>query len=223
MKPEAQPVFNHRFLNIIFFLALFIFIVIAVWVSVYPENYFDRFIRAQTHLAADSDLLPFWIRLTFFGSFEFLFPAYIILILIIIWQRKIRFGLSIASLAIGGFLSVQLLKQIFQRHRPPNPLMPNVIDFSFPSGHSTCSLIFCAVLAYILWHSKVQRPLRSAGMGFLILLAGSIGLSRVILSLHYPTDVLAGFCVGTLWVIAWYRFVDNSVKKISVSKKGLNS
>jgi undecaprenyl-diphosphatase len=207
MKPAAQPTVRVRLLNIIFFLTLFIFIVIAVSVSVYPENSFDNYVRLQMRSLAAAGLVSFWIRLTFFGSFEFLFPAYVILILIIVLQRKVRFGLSIASLAIGGFLSVQLLKQIFQRHRPPIPLMPNVIDYSFPSGHSTSSLIFCAVLSYLLWYSSVPRSLRMAGMILLILLTGSIGLSRIVLSLHYPTDVVAGFCIGTLWSIAWYRFV----------------
>jgi len=211
MKPAVHHAVYLRPLNIIFFLALLIFIVIAVSVSVYPENSFDRFIRTQTHPLADQDRLPFWIRLTFFGSFEFLFPAYVIFILIVIWQRKVRFGLSIAGVAIGGFLSVQLLKQLFQRHRPPTPLIPNVIDYSFPSGHSTSSLIFCAVLSYTLWHSNVPRPLRIAGMGLLILLTVSIGLSRIVLALHYPTDVMAGFCIGTLWSIVWYRYVQNKI------------
>jgi membrane-associated phospholipid phosphatase len=211
MKPTVQPTIHSRLLNIIFSLALLIFMVIAVSVSVYPENSFDSYIRTQTHFLSDPGLLPFWIRLTFLGSFEFLFPAWIIFILIISWKRKIRYGLSVAGLAIGGFLSVQWLKQIFHRHRPPTPLIPNVIDYSFPSGHSTSSLIFCAVLIYGLWHSNAPRYLRIAGVILLMLLIGSIGLSRIVLALHYPTDVVAGFCIGTIWLIIWYRFIHQNL------------
>ena len=207
MKPAAQHPDRDRLLNALFFLALLIFILIAVFVHMYPENQFDKYIQEQMRPLAVPALLPFWIYLTFFGSFAFLFPAWLIFILISIWHRKIRFGLSVAGVAIGGFLSVQILKQIFQRHRPSTPLIPSLIDYSFPSGHSTSSFIFCAVLIYTLWHSSVSRSLRIAGISFLMILAFSIGLSRVVLNAHYPTDVTAGFCFGALWSIGWYRFI----------------
>src|SRR5258706_15194039 len=106
MKPAAQRVYRDRLLNALFFLALLIFILIAVYVHAYPENRFDKYLQEQTHPLASPTLLPLWIRLTFFGSIEFLFPAYVIFIAICIWQHKVRFGLSVAGLAIGGFLSV---------------------------------------------------------------------------------------------------------------------
>ena len=207
MKPAAQHKDRDRLLNVIFFLALLIFIVIAVYVNAYPENIFDSHVQQLTRPLASPALLPFWTRLTFFGSVEFLFPAYVIFIVISIWQQKVRFGLSLAGVAIGGFLSVELLKQIFKRHRPPTPLIPNVIDYSFPSGHSTSSFIFCAVLSYSLWHMPLSVSLRIAGMSLLILLVCSTGLSRIVLAVHYPTDVAAGFCLGTLWSIVWYWFI----------------
>jgi membrane-associated phospholipid phosphatase len=206
MKPAARRTDRDRLLNALFFMALLIFIVIAVFVYIYPENLFDRYLQEQARPLATAALLPFWIRLTFFGSIEFLFPAWLIIILISVWQRKVRFGLSVAGVAIGGFFSVQILKQVFQLHRPFAPLIPNLVNYSFPSGHSTSSFIFCAVLAYSLWHTAVSRSLRVAGIILLTMLTLCIGLSRIVLNVHYPTDVTAGFCLGALWVIAWYRF-----------------
>ena len=207
MKPAAQHPDRDRLLNALFFLALLIFILIAVFVHLYPENQFDRDIQEQMRPLAVPALLPFWIYLTFFGSFAFLFPAWLIFIVISIWQRKIRFGLCVAGVAMGGFLLTELLKQIFQRHRPSTPLIPNIANYSFPSGHSVSSFIFCAVLMWSLWYSKVPRSLRIAGITFLMILAFSIGLSRIVLEVHYPTDVAAGFCFGTLWIVVWYRFM----------------
>ena len=207
MKPAAQVKDRDRLLNILFFLALLIFALIAIFVKIYPDNFFDRFIQKQVRPWATPALLNFWIRISFFGSFEFLFPAWVIFIGISIWRRKVRFGLSIAGVAIGGFLSVEVLKQIFQRHRPLVPLIPNVTDYSFPSGHSTSSFIFCAVLSYSIWHMPATRSLRFAGITLMIILAFSIGLSRIVLNVHNPTDVAAGFCLGILWVIGWYRFI----------------
>jgi membrane-associated phospholipid phosphatase len=207
MKPAAQRKDRDHFLNALFFLALLIFIVIAVFVLVYPENGLDSYIQEQVSPLAQPPLFDFWIRISFFGSFEFLFPAYLVFIILNVWQRKVRFGLSVAAVAIGGFLSVQVLKLIFQRHRPPTPLIPNFTNYSFPSGHSTSTFIFCAVLIYSLWHIRVPRSLRISGISLLILLTCSVGLSRIVLVVHYPTDVAAGFCLGTLWIIAWFRFI----------------
>ena len=207
MKPAARRTDRDPLLNILFFLAMLIFIVIAVFVHLYPENLFDRYIQAVLHPLSNPSALLFWIRISFFGSFEFLFPAWLIFILLQVWQRKARFGISVAGVAVGGFLSVQLLKLIVQRHRPPTPLVPNFTDYSYPSGLSASSFIFSAVLIYSLWHSKFPRSLRFSGISFLILLTCFTGLSRIALAVHYPTDVAAGFCIGALWSIAWYRFI----------------
>ena len=211
MKPAATLKDHDHFLNALFFLTLLIFMVIAVYVHLYPENSLDKYIQELTHPLLSSALLTFWIRMTFFGSFEFLFPAWVIFILISLWKRRARFGLSVASLAIGSFLSMEILKQIFQRHRPSSPRIPPIIDYSFPSGHSTSSFIFCAVMMYSLWQSRFPHSLRITGMFFLMLLACSIGLSRIVLNVHYSTDVIAGFCFGMLWIIAWYRFVQSKI------------
>ena len=219
MEPAAQRTDRDRILNILFFLTLLIFIVIAVFVHLYPENVLDAYIQEQVSPLAQPPLLDFWIRISFFGSFEFLFPAYLIFIILNVWQRRARFGLSVAAVATGGFLSVQILKQVFQRHRPPTPLIPNFTDYSFPSGHSTSSLIFCAVLTWSLWHHSVPRSLRISGMILLIILAFSVGMSRIILRVHYPTDVSGGFCFGIIWVIGWCRFIQS--KNLLYNKKGI--
>lgn len=207
MNPAIQPKDRNRLLNVLFFGALLTFMVIAVLVHLYLENQFDSHIQELLRPLATPALLNFWIRVSFFGSFEFLFSAYLIFILFNVWKRKARFGLSVAGVAIGGFLSVQLVKMVVQRHRPPAPLVPNFTDYSFPSGHTASSFIFCAVLTYFLWHSNIPRSLKNAGIILLILLTCFTGLSRIVLAVHYPTDVAAGFCLGILWSISWYRFI----------------
>jgi undecaprenyl-diphosphatase len=204
MNMADRQINRERILNRLFLLALLMFVAIAVFVHIYPVNLVDGNIQHLAHPLATPDLLPFWIRITFFGSFEFLFPAWVIFILICIWQRKARFGLSAALLATGGFLSVQILKILFQRQRPSTPLIPNVIDYSFPSGHSASSLIFCAALAYYLWYSRFPRSMRIIGISLLFGLTSLVGLSRIVLTVHYPTDVAAGFCIGMSWLIVWY-------------------
>ncbi len=205
MKPVVPRTVSGRLLNILFFAILLLFILLAGLVHFCPNNAPDSHMQAALRPLSGRAGLPFLIRLTFFGSFEFLFPAYLIFIVLNVWQRRTRYGLSVAVVALGGFLSVQVLKLVFQRHRPLTALIPNINDYSFPSGHSTSSLIFSAVLGYSLWHSGWPRPARLAGVIFLGAWAFSIGMSRILLNVHYPTDVAAGFCFGALWIIAGYR------------------
>jgi hypothetical protein len=83
MNPASQCKDRDRILNVLFFLAMLIFIVIAICVYVYPENRFDEYIQQLTDPLASPALLPFWIHISFFGSFEFLFPAYLIFIVLV--------------------------------------------------------------------------------------------------------------------------------------------
>lgn len=207
MKSVIQRTDRGRLLNSLFFTILLLFILLAGFVHISPDNAFDSYIQAALHPLSNRVGLLFLTRLTFFGSFPFLFPAYLIFIVMNVWNGRIRYGLSVAGVATGGFLSVQLLKLIVQRYRPLVPLIPNVNDYSFPSGHSTSSLIFSAVLSYSLWHSGLPRAARMSGVVFLGVWAFFIGMSRILLNVHYPTDVAAGFCFGGLWIIAWYQFI----------------
>ena len=141
------------------------------------------------------------IFFTFFGSINFLLPAYLALSLYYIFFKKnnIR-SFNIAAIGLSSGLLLHLIKNIFQRHRPPHPLIANVSGFSFPSGHSFSSFTFVGMLIYMLWQSKAGRGLKIAGTAFLFVLAATIAFSRVYLQVHYASDVLAGFCLSFVWL-----------------------
>jgi undecaprenyl-diphosphatase len=105
----------------------------------------------------------------------------------------------------GGMLLVRLLKEFFQRARPD--LVPHAVQVftnSFPSGHAALSAVTYLTLGALL--ARVERP-RAAKMYFLgvaITLTILVGTSRVYLGVHWPTDVLAGWCVGATWaIVCW--------------------
>ena len=102
----------------------------------------------------------------------------------------------------GGIVLSDLLKFAFERARPDvvNPLA-RVFTTSFPSGHATLSAITYLTIGAILARSQ---PLSTISVYFLSLaafLTMLIGVSRIYLGVHYPTDVLAGWCIGVAWAM----------------------
>ena len=93
------------------------------------------------------------------------------------------------------------MKLFFRRSRPDLPLIRSIKTFSFPSGHTLSSFIFCSVLVYLVWKTHLSRTIKWVMSVFLIGLSIVIGLSRIVLKVHFATDVIAGFLLGFAWVL----------------------
>lgn len=106
-----------------------------------------------------------------------------------------------------------LFKLGIARERP-DLLDPLVVEhgFSFPSGHSTLGMVSYGVLAVLIGRSRLPRAVRIAIIAALGVLVFLIGLSRVWLGVHYPTDVAAGWTVGAVIVLA-YAAITRSVSR----------
>lgn len=116
------------------------------------------------------------------------------------WRRGLRLVVALApsiALAVSG-VSVALTKAIVGRARPPVSLhLVPESDASFPSGHATDSAAVCIAIALVLAVFILRRPIaRLASVAAGASLAGAIGTSRLILGVHWPSDVLAGLALG---------------------------
>jgi undecaprenyl-diphosphatase len=116
--------------------------------------------------------------------------------------RKVRTATFVTIAVSSGALVGTLLKQGFLRARPD--LVAHLVDVdtaSFPSGHAMNSAITYLTLTALLARSEKSRPVRiyllTVGIGVTIL----VGFSRVYLGVHWPTDVVAGWCVGGAWAV----------------------
>jgi len=94
-----------------------------------------------------------------------------------------------------------VLKNLFGRPRPENPLLRTVSGLSFPSGHALISVAFYGLLIYLLWHNISNKILRGFLIILLLILILMIGVSRIYLRVHYASDVLAGFAMGLIWLV----------------------
>jgi undecaprenyl-diphosphatase len=109
--------------------------------------------------------------------------------------------LVIASIAGGAIMST-LLKNTFERVRPSHiPHLTEVSSMSFPSGHSMIAAVTYFTLASLLSRTTADRRIKIYLLSTAIVLAILIGCTRVYLGVHYPTDVLAGWCAGISWAL----------------------
>jgi len=134
--------------------------------------------------------------LTFFGSIWFFVPVSLLTPYLLYRRGFDRYAIELLISMGGGFALNQLLKFCFHRPRPSTALL-HQYGLSFPSGHAMMSMAFYGCLAWL----AVQYG-RRWGVGVvLVVFCLLIGLTRVYLHVHYPTDVVAGFAAGTAWLV----------------------
>ncbi len=118
---------------------------------------------------------------------------------LIVRRRWAAIGLLVA-VVVGQALAVDALKGLFDRPRPDLvPPLASVSSRSFPSGHASSSASVFLLLALMLAPSLPNRAARHYVLACAIALALLVGMSRVALGVHYPTDVLAGWSFGVSW------------------------
>jgi undecaprenyl-diphosphatase len=118
-------------------------------------------------------------------------------------RRKLALAIFVASAIAAGGLLTALLKIAFARARPD--IVPHLVEVSsasFPSGHAMNSAMVYLTGAALLASAEPSRRVRAFLIGAALLLTLLIGVSRVFLGVHFPTDVLAGWSVGIAWAVA---------------------
>ena len=109
---------------------------------------------------------------------------------------------------VGGIALSDLLKFAFARARPDvvTPLA-RVFTTSFPSGHATLSAITYLTIGAILARSQPSSPISLYFMSLAVFLTVLVCVSRIYLGVHYPTDVLAGWCIGAAWAMGCWALM----------------
>ena len=140
--------------------------------------------------------------ITFLGSGYWLGTTAVLVIYYLILKNHRRtallFGLSLvvcAGLNIG-------LKHFIDRPRPNLSPMIYEKTTSFPSGHAMNSFVFYFTLAYFSYHFTKNQYVLSKYLAIAITVVGLVGVSRVYLGIHYPSDVAAGYLAGFTWLLA---------------------
>ena len=130
-------------------------------------------------------------------------------------QHKPRMALFVLLSIAGGSLFNSVLKEFFERPRPD--LVPHstaAAMSSFPSGHAMMSAVAYLTLGALLAHASSKISIKIYILGWSLLLTMLVGVSRVYLGVHWPTDIIAGWIAGGVWallsLLASRWFVSNS-------------
>jgi undecaprenyl-diphosphatase len=117
-------------------------------------------------------------------------------------DRKKHMALYVCASIGSGLLASSLLKDVFDRPRPD--IVPHEVyaaSYSFPSGHSMLSALTYLTLGAILARSHERKLLKTFFLLIAVFLTALIGITRVYLGVHWPTDVLAGWTAGAVWAL----------------------
>jgi len=189
--------------------SILVFLGVADWVQDGNSQRFDEFVLRSMRKPDNPSVLvgPAWGTeaardVTALGS-----AAVVVLVSggvlgYLLLSREWRSAILVLVCVVGGVLASFSLKQLFARARPTIvPHLDHVTSYSFPSGHSMLSAVTYLTLGAILARSTRDRTLKLYYLGLATVLVFLIGLSRMLLGVHYPSDVLAGWCVGLGWAL----------------------
>lgn len=183
-------------------LAMFLFGWLAEDVFEGATIAFDDTVRSAVHDAATPFLTVLMKFVTLLGSTVFLVLATLLGAFGFYYLKHKRGFVLLLITMIGGGILLVSLKLSFRRARPEaffDYALP--ASYSFPSGHSLASFCFYAILAALATARIENRRLKIVVWTIAAALILLIGLSRIYLGVHYPSDVLAGYAVGLIWVI----------------------
>lgn len=163
---------------------------------------FDDNVREAIHQLTSPALTQFMIFVSFIGSFYVLFPASCLAVIIFLYLKWKRALALFLFTMVGEQILAPILKAFYHRARPEAFFDYTLPDsYSFPSGHAFAALCFFGVLAWLVAARLKNIPLRILVWSLAAFLIFSIGVSRVYLGVHYPSDVIAGYLTATVWVM----------------------
>ncbi|OOG64368.1 hypothetical protein B0E46_06775 [Rhodanobacter sp. B04] len=163
--------------------------------------HFDTALAADIHTRLPPSALPVLATVSLLGGTPWVVTVSMLTLVILLLRRQWNLATCWAIAQIGIMPIAYAIKACFQRTRPPHdPRFVTDLSWSFPSGHAISSAVLYGMLAYVLLRLLPARWHRVA-IAAALLLAGLIGLSRILLQAHYFSDVVAGYACGLAWLM----------------------
>jgi undecaprenyl-diphosphatase len=185
----------------------------------------DQAIQSWVHGFARPMLTEVMRGLSWIGSPFALTPAVALAAGLLWWRGLKDDAVLVAAAALGGVALDEVMKLHFKRLRPEVPwAFVHEHSFSFPSGHSVLAMVMYGVIVYKTRDKLRSKWAKAALMVGAFLMVMGIGVSRVYLGVHYPSDVAGGYFVGAVWLGAvigsdlWVEGADDVIRVREVSQ-----
>lgn len=147
-------------------------------------------------------LTTFFRYLTKMGNvgFSAMLIGIIVIVLFLMLKDKHISIWYLLTTAIGAGALNQIVKYLFQKDRPTVEHLIDQGGYSFPSGHAMGSIIIYGALLYIVFKLINNQVIKTLALVATVILVGLIGLSRVYLGVHFPSDIIGGYALGAAWL-----------------------
>jgi membrane-associated phospholipid phosphatase len=183
--------------------ASILFLLLFSWVATEMREgdtkHFDSVVRQWVHGFASPGLTRAMFAISFMGD-NGMFAMVILTVVLFLYERWRRGLVWLSITMVGALILNATLKLAFARVRPVPFFGTLPHSYSFPSGHALMSFCFYGVMAGLIMARVRSRWLRIVLWCATALLVLLIGISRIYLGVHYPSDVVAGYLAGAIWV-----------------------
>lgn len=200
---------------IILLILLCVFALFFINIKIGNIQKFDDIIYSFVLEIRNQVLTKILITITNMGGIVSVCSIALVLTMTMFLLKKKKFGIGISLNVLFSSVVYIFLKNIFQRPRPLiEERMIEEVGYSFPSGHATNNMAFYGFIIYLVYKNIKNRAIRNIIIATLSLWIILIGFSRIYLRVHYPSDVVAGFCLGIICVILFVSVIYKKLEKI---------
>lgn len=202
MKKSTGNSFTYLYTSIfLFFVAIATFSYVTIEIQKTTITNFDNKVITYVQSYVNPKLTSIIGVLTEIGSVKIVVIFVFVLGAILFFKKRIALSIFVIGASTAGGVFNLLLKSIIQRERPDILRIVEASGYSFPSGHSMGSIIFYGSLAFVIIYFSKSKLTKLLTIVVTTLLVLFIGVSRIYLGVHYPTDVVAGFAFGSAWLL----------------------
>ena len=205
-KPWLRNIFQNQNGNNALRWVLFEAILSVIFVNIvflhYLNPIFDKFIGHWLSSRMSQSSMNVFGIISDLGDLKLIVPSTLGLLLYLLWKQKWSYAAGLFFCVFGGGAISSLLKFLFQQ--PKININHSYIfagDFGFPSGHTIMAILFYGYLTYLLVNSSQNKKWHRVFMSCAGLIFFLIGISRLLIGVHLPTDVFGGWAIGLIWLI----------------------
>ncbi len=179
----------------------------------------DMGVLQALYAARDPSLVKFFMWVSALGSDYAILGLTLVIAIALAYRNRWSLASGLFASVFGSAVAAYVLKEMVQRPRPPDFFQAYTAStlYSFPSIHATLSVAFYVFIVWLIYDtlSPARKRLTITAAAILII---AIGLSRIYLGVHYPSDVLAGYMLGGIFVflgIKVAKYFDRKATSVS--------